>query len=75
MTEAEITHAFERFLARRGVPYSASDRLVADLRMDSQDLVSLVLEFEIMLGREMDEATLATFVDLTVGEICARLAD
>jgi len=74
MPRSEIGKAFERLLTLRGMTFSPASRLIADLGLDSQDLVAIVLEFEAILGRELDEDILTVFVNSTVGEICTRLA-
>jgi acyl carrier protein len=74
MTQDEIYAVFKGLQKFQGKILTPDSRLVGDLGMDSQDLVGLVLEFETVLNRQMDEDLLMVFIDFTVGEICARLA-
>jgi acyl carrier protein len=75
MTESEIADALGPLLALRSLAWTADSRLVDDLGMDSYDVVSLILDLEAVLGRELDEALQVVLIEASVGEICARLAD
>jgi acyl carrier protein len=61
-------------LALRKFRFTRNSRLIADLGMDSYDVVSLIIELEAVLGTELDEEVQAVFVQGTIGEICQRLA-
>jgi acyl carrier protein len=74
MTRGEIAKAFDTLLTVRGFRFSPGCRLVEDLGMDSQALVSLVLDVEGVLERELNDNTLSLFIECTLGQICTHLA-
>jgi len=68
--EAVIAEA----LALRNLSFDREARLIADLGMDSYDVVSLIIEIEAVLDTEFDEDTQVFFIEGSLGEISDRLA-
>jgi acyl carrier protein len=74
MIEAQIEAMIAAAAADRNSSYTPRSRLIADLGMDSFDLVRLIIDIEAALDIELDEATQAFFAEGSVREICARVA-
>jgi acyl carrier protein len=74
MDASQIEALIGQALALRNVRFTRDSRLIADLGLDSYDVVSLIIEIESQLGTELDDEVQAVFVQGTVGEICKRLA-
>jgi acyl carrier protein len=74
MDASQIEGVIGQALALRNRRFDRDMRLIADLGMDSYDVVSLIIEIESVLGTELDDEHQALFVQATIGEICQRLA-
>ena len=74
MAAERIEAVIAQALALRKLRYTPDSRLIADLGMDSYDVVSLIIEIEAMLDTEFDEDTQVFFIEGSLGQICERLA-
>lgn len=73
MSSDRIVELLAAMLEVRGLSYSPSSRLIADLGLDSQDLLGMVLELEATLDRELDDSILLMFAQAPLGDISAAL--
>ena len=74
MSAERIEAVIAEALALRNLSFTREARLIADLGMDSYDVVSLIIEIEAVLDTEFDEDTQVFFIEGSLGEISDRLA-